>query len=237
MPCWRGRRGEEVDQLIIRAFIQARMSSARFPGKVLAPFKGRPLIAHVIARLGQGLPQNRIVVATSTAPSDDPLAGYVQGLGIQLFRGSLDNVVERLQGCLKDNPCAWFFRVCADSPLLDSDLFRTMAAYGDRSDLDLVTNVFPRSFPKGQSLEMLRAAPFEGLPLDRLTAEEEEHATKVYYNHPENFKIMNLQSADPSLAETSFVIDTVEDLLRLERADPDSSSRPEKMPSVAEKQL
>ena len=201
---------------MVRAFIQARMSSSRFPGKVLAPLKGRPLLAHVMAQVTQALPPDRIVVATSTESSDDPLAYYVQRLGISVFRGSLDNVVERFQGCLKEHPCTWFFRICADSPLLDASLLQAMLAYGDRRDVDLVTNVYPRTFPKGRSLEMLYVPTFERLDPHRLSAEEREHGTKVYYDHPTDFRILNLQSADPFLADTSLAIDTLEDLFRLE---------------------
>ena len=53
-------------------FIQARMSSARFPGKVLAPFNGEPLIKGVdqVSKISN---INDIVVLTSTELSDEPL--------------------------------------------------------------------------------------------------------------------------------------------------------------------
>ena len=50
------------------------MSSQRFPGKVLAPFKGKPLIAAVIGQVTQAVPADAVVVATSGEPADDPLS-------------------------------------------------------------------------------------------------------------------------------------------------------------------
>lgn len=193
------------------------MSSTRFPGKVLAPFRDRPLIAHLLKRVSQALPPSQVVVATSREPADDPVASYVREIGFPVFRGPLDNVVRRFQLCLQEHPCTWFFRICADSPLLQPDLLRILMAHCHRLDLDLVTNVHPRTFPKGQSVEMLRAATFAALDSDRLTLEEQEHVTKYYYNHSGRFNLLNVASGNAALANKSFVIDTIADLRRLEK--------------------
>lgn len=200
----------------VSAFIQARMSSVRFPGKVLAPFQGRPLIVHVVTQVNSILPMDRIVVATSGERSDDPLVCYAQSLGLAVFRGSLNNVVERFQGCLKEHSCDWFFRICADSPLLDSSLLEKMLVFAAKEDLDLVTNVFPRTFPKGQSLEMLRSSTFAQLESEALSLDEREHATQIYYTHPERFRILNVVCEEPGRSTQSLAIDTPEDLRRLE---------------------
>jgi spore coat polysaccharide biosynthesis protein SpsF (cytidylyltransferase family) len=82
--------------------------------------------------------------------------------------------------------------------------------------IDLVTNVFPRTFPKGHSVELLNAGSFARLDSVLLSAEEQEHLTKVYYNHPERFRIVNVSSGDPALAAMNYCVDTLEDLRRLE---------------------
>ncbi|MGE0447591.1 MAG: hypothetical protein AB7P99_20375, partial [Vicinamibacterales bacterium] len=61
---------------MLRAFIQARMSSKRFPGKVLAPLTGTPLLGHVVERVSRVVPRDRIVIATSSHTADDPIVGY-----------------------------------------------------------------------------------------------------------------------------------------------------------------
>lgn len=220
----------QTGQPAIHVFIQARMSSKRFPGKVLAPLAGRPLIAHVISQVGQLIPPERIVVATSIDESDGPLACYVREIGINVYRGPLDNVFYRFQLCLQEYPCSWFFRVCADSPILDNTLLRAAMAYSSRRDVDLVTNVFPRTFPKGQSVEMLNAATFAAIDPSRLTLEEQEHMTQVYYSHAGDFRIINIESADQRLANKSFAVDTVEDILRLEQMLQARQGSPLRMP-------
>ena len=215
-----------VDRTVIRVFIQARMSSTRFPGKMLAPLWGRPVIAHVISQVAQVIPLDRITVATSAEQSDDPLACYVRDIGVAIYRGPLDDVFARFRLCLREYPCAWFFRICADSPLLDSALLQTMLAYRTNMDVDLVTSIFP----VGKNAEMLNSATFAAIELNRLTAEEKEHLTKVYYNHPAEFRIINIESTEPSLAEKSFAVDTLEDLCRLERTLCSERQPPEKTP-------
>jgi spore coat polysaccharide biosynthesis protein SpsF len=212
------RPGEdkEADRLV-RIFIQARMSSRRFPGKVLAPFRGKPLIAAVIGKVTLAVPADAVVVATSCEPADDPLASYVRDLGISVFRGPLDNVFQRFQLCLKAYPCTWFVRICADSPLLSSELLQRVIAQRHRLDVDLITNVYPRTFPKGHSVEMLRAETFAAIPAESLTAEEQEHTTQYYYNNPDRFSLVNVDSGNAELGKISFVIDTIEDLRRLEK--------------------
>jgi len=207
----------EKNPVLIRAFIQARMSSERFPAKVLAPLNGRPVIAHVVSRITQAIPAERITVATSAEESDDPLSHYVRGMGISVYRGSLEDVFARFRSCLEEFPCAWFFRICADSPLLDPRMLRTMLAYSDRSDLDLVTNIFPRTFPKGRSVEMLLSRTFAAIDPTRLSADDREHVTRFYYNHPNEFKIFNIASTEQTPASVSLALDTITDLNELTR--------------------
>jgi len=201
--------------MLFRVFIQARMSSRRFPGKVLAPLAGRPLIAWVVGRVAEAVPKDRILVVTSTDASDDPLAAYVPGLGVKVFRGDLDNVVQRFQDGLKQYPADWIVRICADSPVLDPDLIGLLARSA-QDGIDLVTNVQVRSFPKGQSVEFINARTFAALQSDALSAEEKEHLTQVFYRNPQRFGIINIAAGDAALAGQSHVVDTLDDLRALE---------------------
>lgn len=201
---------------LARAFIQARMSSERFPGKVLAPFNGRPMVAQVLAQVEKALPTTQIILATSTHPSDDPLACYVRQLGFTVHRGSLEDVFDRFRSCLLEYPCIWFIRICADSPLFDSRLVHQVLHYAEHPEVDLVTNVQRRTFPKGHSVEMVHAERFAAIEPTQLTADEKEHVTRFYYNYPNRFRIVNLESGDANLARENLVVDTLDDYRRLQ---------------------
>jgi len=199
----------------VRVFVQARMSSRRFAGKVLAPLAGRPLIDHVLERCAAALGRGNVVLATSDAASDDRLAAHVQEQGYTLFRGELDDVVRRFQQCLRAHPCEWFVRISGDSPLIDPGLVARIAARR-APGYDLVTNVQTRTFPTGQSVEVVRAECFEAIDSAKLSAEEREHATQAFYRAPGRYRILSVLSREPGLARQSFTVDTVEDLRAME---------------------
>jgi spore coat polysaccharide biosynthesis protein SpsF len=199
----------------IKIFIQARMSSSRFPGKVLAPVNGKPMVSRVIDCVQHEFDTDSIIVATSNEISDDPLALYVNSLGIKVFRGSLENVFSRFQACLQENPCDYFFRISADSPLLNSKIMKIMTSYVDES-LDLITNVQKRTFPHGHSVELLNAKSFSKIDTNKLSADDCEHVTKFFYANANEFRILNLENLDAEYAKLNFVVDTFEDLRRVE---------------------
>jgi spore coat polysaccharide biosynthesis protein SpsF len=195
----------------IRVFVQARMSSRRFPGKVLASLAGRPMLAHVLERCAQAFGADRVVLATSREPSDDAVAQCAEQLGYRAFRGDLDNVVSRFQQCLAAYPCDWFVRISADSPMIDPQLI-VHVANRRAPRLDLVTNVRPRTFPSGQSVEVVRSDSLAHIDAGALSAEEREHLTQVYYRNPARFKVLNVASRDAALARQHLTVDTPEDL-------------------------
>jgi spore coat polysaccharide biosynthesis protein SpsF len=202
------------------------MSSERFPGKVLAPFRGAPVILHVVRRVTEALPAVPVVVATSVETSDDPLVAYLAILGIPVFRGPLDDVFQRFRLCVAEHPCEWILRVSADSPLLDGRVLAAVARHADRPGVDLVTTVFPRTFPSGHNAELIRVATFLALDPGALTDSDREHVTGVYYRHPRRFGIVNVASGDPGLASRRLCVDTVDDLRRLEHGADDGAATP-----------
>lgn len=214
----------------ILAFIQARMGSRRFPGKVLAPFRGEPIIAHVIRAVSHSVPPDRIVVVTSRERADDPLVAYLGTLNVTSFRGPLDDVFERFRLAAREFPCEWVLRICADSPLLDPAVVRRVLEAAS-AELDLVTTVFPRSFPRGHSAELIRTATLLAVEPSELTDEDREHVTPFFYRHPERFAIRSIESGDADLASQSLVVDTIKDLQRLER--PSGGGRPGASPETA----
>jgi len=173
----------------------------------------------------------RVVVATSTDPSDDAVAAYARGRGTTVFRGPLDDVFGRLRDCLTAHPADWFFRVSADSPLVDPAIMKAMLPLAVPG-VDVVTNVFPRSFPKGQSGELVSAAAFMAVDRAALTPGQREHVTTAFYDRPERYRIVNLESGRPDWPGEPLVVDTREDLARLEAAYPAGRPLPSWAPSA-----
>jgi spore coat polysaccharide biosynthesis protein SpsF len=198
-------------------FIQARMSSRRFPGKVLAPFRGAPIIDWLIKRAREGARDAPVVVLTSTHVTDDPLVAYLETCSQPLVRGPLDDVLRRFQLGLRAWPAQWIMRLNADSPLLDPVVVSSVRA-AMVPEADVITTTQPRTFPKGQNVEIVRAATLSALDGADVTAHDREHVTAYLYRHPDRFRIVNVTSPAPSLAGLDYAIDTVDDLHRLEAA-------------------
>lgn len=201
----------------VRIFVQARMSSSRFPGKMLAPFLGRPMIACVTDRLIKAGFKDRVIVLTGSGESDDPLADYVERrLELPCFRGDTDNVLRRFQAALRIYEAEWIIRVSGDSPMIDGEL---VAAVAERrgAGFDLLTNVLRRTFPQGQSIECIRARSLAELDADALSADDTEHVTTHLYRNAGRYRICSIICQDAGADRGRHVVDTIEDLRSLER--------------------
>lgn len=114
------------------AIIQARFSSHRLPGKVLKPLAHLPLLGWTVQRLQQCELLSNVVLATSDATTDDPVAEYGQQLGVEVYRGSLNDVATRFCQVVTARRADAFVRVCGDSPLIDPALVdQAIALYHD----------------------------------------------------------------------------------------------------------
>ncbi len=201
--------------LDVRAFVQARMSSTRFPGKVLAPFRGRPLVRWVVDAVAQAVGDDQVVVVTSDTPTDEPLAAYLSGVGIACFQGPLDDVLGRFRLCAAVWPADWILRICADSPLLDPEELRSVLAAADPTS-DLVTTRLTTGSPHGRNAELIRTATLLGLDDAELTPHDREHVTPFFYRLRERFGIVEVPLGHGRYGDEPLTVDTIDDLRRLE---------------------
>jgi spore coat polysaccharide biosynthesis protein SpsF len=201
--------------MTIGAIVQARVGSRRLPGKVLREVAGKPLLCYTLERLQRCAPLGRIVVATSVEPDDDAIADLCGRLGVACHRGPLNNVARRFAQAAHRFAFTAFVRICGDSPLIDPAVVARGVELFNQGEFDLVTNVMPRTFPPGQSVEVVDTATFTAaVPLMR-HPEETEHVTSVFYAGPERHRIRNF-AADRHCQGTSMVVDTPRDLERFE---------------------
>lgn len=192
------------------------MSSQRLPGKVLKPLAGRPMLSWLIDRLQHCDALDGICIATSQECSDDPVAAFCKERNVHCWRGELDNVALRVLKAAEAMQADAMVRISGDSPLIDVAVVSEVVALFRQERPDLASNVVVRSFPKGQSVEVLDVESFRAaLPsFDR--AGDNEHVTTYFYRNAERFRIASLQRvADRSKIQLS--VDTAEDFARAER--------------------
>ena len=195
------------------AILQARMTSSRLPGKVMAPVLGEPMIGRQIERLRRATRIDRLIVATSQQSSDDELASYCQSLGLDVVRGALDDVLGRFATALADHPDAdVVVRLTADCPLTDPALIDAVIARHQAEGADYTSNTLgTRTYPHGLDAEVIRAEVL--LQAARLADDpyEREHVTPYIYRRPEVFRLAGMMRR-PSLAQLRWTVDVADDL-------------------------
>ena len=102
------------------ALLQARMNSTRLPGKVLLPLAEKPMVLHIVERMRACPLIDHVVVATATDPSNDPLEAVCRQHGVDVFRGSLDDVLGRMAAAGRAAGADIVTRVTCDCPLVET---------------------------------------------------------------------------------------------------------------------
>ena len=107
------------------------------------------------------------------------------------------------------------FRICGDSPLIDPKLIdKAYQIYIDNK-VDLITNLKPRTFPNGQSVELISKKGLNKLKNYDLNKEEIEHVTLGFYHYEKDFKIINFISNFNISNYRKQTIDSYEDFLTI----------------------
>tara|TARA_B100000886_G_C20422202_1_gene492155 strand:- start:1153 stop:1860 length:708 start_codon:yes stop_codon:yes gene_type:complete len=136
------------------AIVQARMGSTRLPGKVMKEIMGVPSIKYLLDRLSRSTKLNEIIVATSSEKANRPLIEYLEEIGYKVFVGSEDNVLERYYLASANYKNHNIIRITGDCPLVDPLLLDKMIDHYVANDADYLSNIWPRSFPKGLDIEI-----------------------------------------------------------------------------------
>ncbi|PWV63306.1 cytidylyltransferase domain-containing protein [Plasticicumulans acidivorans] len=200
------------------AVIQARMGSSRFPGKVLAPLAGQPLLWHLLQRLRRCRTLDAIVVATTTAAADDALAAWAAAQGVSVVRGPEDDVLARFALAAEASQADIVLRVTGDAPLIDPGLIDALVealctsgaehALGRAGFATLHEGIDP--FTRGALQRLLDEAGDD--PLAR------EHVSAWFKQHPQRVRTawvdIEPRHANPLGARLS--VDTPADLAFLE---------------------
>jgi spore coat polysaccharide biosynthesis protein SpsF len=198
---------------MVLAILQARMSSTRLPGKVLAPLAGAPMILRQIERLRRARELQRIVVATSIRADDDPLVEVLAAAGVPVHRGDLDDVLGRFVGALDAfGPARTVVRLTADCPLADPGVIDATIARFEDSGADYASNVAePRTFPKGLDVEVMTAAALRRAAAETSDPHDREHVTPYLYRNPDHFRLASYaQAADEGAVR--WTVDRPDDL-------------------------
>lgn len=165
---------ETVKVLLIT---QARMSSTRFPGKIFKEIQGKKLIQIHLDRLKGARKIDKILVATTENPNDSILYEWVTSYGIDAYRGSESDVLDRFYKAAKPYYPKWVVRVTSDCPLIDPSLVDHVIELAQSESLDYASNTLIENFPDGQDVEIFTFESLERTWKEATLMSEREHVT------------------------------------------------------------
>jgi spore coat polysaccharide biosynthesis protein SpsF len=168
----------------IVAGVEARMTSSRLPGKVLMPAGGKPLLQILIERLRRSRFINDIVVATTVNPQDDAIVALCKALGVQSFRGSELNVLERVCGAARAMQADIYVEITGDCPLIDVELADGVIEefFARAPECRYCSNTGPAiSMPWGFDAQVFRADDLCAILADNPDEADKEHVSYRFY--------------------------------------------------------
>tara|TARA_B100000575_G_scaffold286936_2_gene284431 strand:- start:285 stop:935 length:651 start_codon:yes stop_codon:yes gene_type:complete len=196
------------------AIIQARSNSKRFKEKILKSIYGLPMIIHVAMKVNKSNYVKKLIVATSKSKMDDNLIKVLKAFKIKYFRGELNNVASRFLKLAIKKKCKYFIRINGDSPLIDSKIIdKAIRLHKKNKKFDLISNVFPRTYPKGQSVEIIKVKTLKN-NINKMSKSDLEHVTKYFYKNYKKFKIKNFKNRQKKRI-MKLSIDTISDLKKI----------------------
>ena len=205
----------------ILIIVQARMASSRLPGKVMLPILGKSLLARMVERLQMIEHQVQIVIATSVNPDDDIIKEEAANIGVDCFRGSLNNLLERHYLSALHYQADVILKIPSDCPLIDPRIIDLVLQYFFNSpgEFDYVSNLHPATWPDGNDVEIMTMSCLEKTWRMATHPLELEHTTPFIWENLQLFNIGNViwpSGKDYSMLHR-FTIDYPEDYQFIKR--------------------
>lgn len=178
----------------ILTVIQARRGSSRLPDKVRLPLAGQPLLVRMVERVQMAKRAGQIVVATTTDADDDALATLCETHGINVFRGSPTDLLDRhYQAGLAYGADA-VVKIPSDCPLIDPAVIdRVLKFYLETAgQFDFVSNLHPATYPDGHDVEVMPLGALATAWREARRPLEREHTTPFFWENPDRFRLANV---------------------------------------------
>jgi len=198
------------------AVIQARLGSQRFPEKMFAELGGHSLLEWVVRRVQRSKLLDRVVVATTQEPLDDRLVAKCKQLGVEVRRGSTNDVLGRFVSAIEGDTADAVVRICADNPFIDPGCIDQVVREFHSAGVEYAFNHRPYgdcNYADGFGAEVMSAGLLRRLATMNLTPQQREHVTLAIVD--ESVAVKSLAcTAPPQLAypHLRFDVDEVQDL-------------------------
>ena len=188
------------------------MTSSRLPGKVLKPVQNKPVLELMVERLKQVPSLDGIILATTTNADDDPLVELASRLGIDCYRGSEDDVLQRVLGAAQSHGADVIVETLGDCPLIDPTLVEQCVQEWNKGDVDHVCNFHPYTYPIGMEIEVFATDVLADVARRTDDPAHHEHVTTFIWEHPDLYRLRSVQGPpELSAPDIHITLDTQND--------------------------
>ena len=194
--------------------LQARFGSQRLPGKALALLGGTSILERCLTRLlASGV--GRVVLATTEAAEDDALSFVASRMGIDVYRGSTDDVLTRYVGAALACQFDFVVRATGDNPAVDIDAPGRLLEIMRRENADYACE---DGLPYGAGVEILTISTLTRTASVASDTADREHVTTFVKRHPGTFRVVReLAPAALRRPNVRLTVDTADDLAFMRR--------------------
>lgn len=196
------------------AIIQARLTSTRFPGKVLEPISGHhTVISSMVERMARCESSAQVVFAIPDNLENCELAKHLKDLGCDFYSGSEHDVRSRFVNVARQTKADLVVRLTGDCPLVDPDLVDSVVDLAFQSGVEYASNIKPRTFPKGLDVEVFTTEALERSFVNYNSELDVEHVT---WSMRESGDFSTSNFSNPlDFSQLRWVIDLPEDIHKL----------------------
>lgn len=180
----------------VLCIIQARMGSARLPGKVLFKVQGTTLLEYEVNRVKLSKTIDKIVIATTIKKEDDAIEKLAKHMGVDCFRGSEKDVLDRYYQCSLLYPkFSSIVRITGDCPLIDPVVVDEVVSMFKKHSFDYVSNteIGEQTFPNGIDVEVFTKKVLAKVAANARLVSDKEHVT-LYIRKSKKFKTANIKA-------------------------------------------
>jgi spore coat polysaccharide biosynthesis protein SpsF len=195
----------------IVAVIQARMGSTRLPGKVLKDILGKPMLWHLVTRVRSASSIDDVVIATTVNREDDGLEEFATNNHLGIYRGSENDIVDRMFRAGRKYGADIVVRVWGDCPLIDPELIDKMVSQFIKQRYDYADNFHPATYPQGMNFEVYSFKSLERIWNEADDSFYREYPSEYVYAHRDSFKTF-FDKNDRDFSDIHLTVDYVEDL-------------------------
>jgi spore coat polysaccharide biosynthesis protein SpsF len=173
----------------IDAFVVARQSSSRLPGKALALIEKKPILELISQRLRACPEISEIWFVTSNQSADDKIEDLAKRIGVRCHRGHPEDVLERLYTASLESEADAILEVGGDCPLIDPTIVQLGVSIARSKGADFTSNAFkePFTYPVGYDFILIKKEALHRLNTLAEFDSERCQPFQFILRHPEIF--------------------------------------------------